>query len=75
MSVARNVVFNPTLCPGGGATELAVSVALGKKAKSMDGVEGVPVQALADALEVIPRTLIQNCGGNAMRVLTDLRVS
>ncbi|KAL7414065.1 T-complex protein 1 [Mrakia frigida] len=73
MSVARNVVFNPTLCPGGGATEMAISVALQAMAKSMEGVEGVPVKAVADALEVIPRTLVQNCGGNAMRVLTDLR--
>lgn len=24
-------------------------------------------------MEVIPRTLVQNCGGNAMRVLTELR--
>ena len=73
MSVARNVVFNPTLCPGGGATEMAISVALQQKAKAMDGSDGVPVAAVADALEVIPRTLVQNCGGNAMRVLTDLR--
>lgn len=54
---------------------MAISVALQAKAKSMEGVEGVPVKAVADALEVIPRTLVQNCGGNAMRVLTDLRVS
>ena len=73
MSVARNVVFNPTLCPGGGATEMAISVALHQKAKAMEGADGVPVAAVADALEVIPRTLVQNCGGNAMRVLTDLR--
>lgn len=74
MSVARNVVFNPTLAPGGGATEMAISVALAKKAKAMEGVAGAPYRAVADALEVIPRTLIQNCGGNAIRVLTELRV-
>ncbi|KAI5451274.1 T-complex protein 1 subunit gamma [Naganishia albida] len=73
MSVARNVVFNPTLAPGGGATEMAISVALAKKAKAMEGVAGAPYRAVADALEVIPRTLIQNCGGNAIRVLTELR--
>ena len=75
MSVARNVVFNPTLAPGGGATEMAISVALAKKGKAMEGVEGAPFRAVADALEVIPRTLVQNCGGNAIRVLTELRVS
>ena len=28
MSVARNVIFNPILAPGGGATEMAISVGL-----------------------------------------------
>ena len=74
MSVARNVVFNPTLAPGGGATEMAISVGLHAKAKSIVGVEGWPYRAVADAMEVIPRTLVQNSGGNAMRVLTELRV-
>lgn len=74
MSVARNVVFNPTLAPGGGATEMAISVGLHAKARSVTGVEGWPFRAVADAMEVIPRTLVQNSGGNAMRVLTELRV-
>ncbi|WVF66426.1 T-complex protein 1 subunit gamma [Kwoniella sp. CBS 6097] len=73
MSVARNVVFNPILAPGGGATEMAISVALGEKAKMLPGVAGAPYKAIADALEVIPRTLVQNCGGNAIRTLTELR--
>jgi T-complex protein 1 subunit gamma len=73
MSVARNVVFNPMLAPGGGATEMAISVGLHAKAKSVVGVEGWPYRAVADAMEVIPRTLVQNSGGNAMRVLTELR--
>ena len=36
-------------------------------------IEQWPYKALADSLEVIPRTLIQNCGGNAIKVLTQLR--
>lgn len=73
MSVARNVFFDPTLAPGGGATEMAISVGLHAKARSVTGVEGWPFKAVADAMEVIPRTLVQNCGANAMRVLTELR--
>ncbi|KAF7370807.1 T-complex protein 1 subunit gamma [Mycena sanguinolenta] len=56
MSVARNVVFNPMLAPGGGATEMAISVGLQAKARSIVGVEGWPYRAVADAMEVIPRT-------------------
>ncbi|GJE91536.1 T-complex protein 1 subunit beta [Phanerochaete sordida] len=73
MSVARNVFFNPILAPGGGATEMAISVGLHAKARSIQGVEGWPFRAVADAMEVIPRTLVQNSGGNAIRVLTELR--
>lgn len=73
MAVARNVMFEPLLSPGGGATEMAVSVRLAEKAKTIEGVAQWPYQAVADAFEVIPRTLVQNCGGNPIRVLTQLR--
>ncbi|KAG8787068.1 T-complex protein 1 subunit gamma [Serendipita sp. 397] len=71
--VARNVVFNPFLAPGGGATEMAISVRLQQRAKTVQGIESWPFKAVADAMEVIPRTLVQNAGGNAIRVLTELR--
>ncbi|PWN40413.1 putative CCT3-chaperonin of the TCP1 ring complex [Ceraceosorus guamensis] len=73
MSVARNVVFNPRLAPGGGATEMAISVALNELARTTEGVAAGPIRAVAEAMEVIPRTLIQNCGGNAIKILTALR--
>ena len=75
MGVARNVIFDPRLAPGGGATEMAVAVGLSKVARSIEGVEGFPFRAVGEAMEVIPRTLIQNAGGNAIRVLTQLRAS
>jgi TCP-1/cpn60 chaperonin family protein len=41
MSVARNVVFNPTLVPGGGAVEMAISVGLHAGARARgDGRRG-----------------------------------
>jgi T-complex protein 1 subunit gamma len=73
MGVARNVMFSPRLSPGGGATEMAVSVRLAQMAKSIEGVQQWPYKAVAEALEVIPRTLIQNAGKSPVRVLTDLR--
>ena len=74
MSVARNMVFHPYLAPGGGATEMAISVGLAKFAgQPMEGVEMSAVAAVADVFEVIPRTLIQNCGGNTIKTLTQLR--
>jgi T-complex protein 1 subunit gamma len=73
MSVARNVMFHPRLSPGGGATEMAVSVRLAQKAKSVEGVMQWPYKAVAEAMEVIPRTLIQNAGASPIRLLTQLR--
>ncbi|KAL9101288.1 MAG: hypothetical protein Q9163_003440 [Psora crenata] len=73
MSVARNVIFHPRLSPGGGATEMAVSVRLAQMAKGVEGVQQWPYKAVAEAMEVIPRTLIQNSGSNPVRVLTKLR--
>jgi len=47
--------------PGGGAVEMAISVGLHARARAVTGVEAGPFRAVADALEVIPHTLVQNC--------------
>lgn len=41
MSVARNIIKNPKLLPGGGATELTVSATLKQKSSSIEGIEKV----------------------------------
>merc|ERR1719500_161035 len=73
LNVARNLYQDPCLVPGGGAAEMEVAHLLGQKAKSLNGVVQWPYKAVASALEVIPRTLAQNCGANTIRVLTTLR--
>jgi len=73
MQVARNVMMECKVVPGGGACELAVANHLNNKAKSIQGEEQFPYRAVAKALEVIPRTLSQNCGANTIRTLTELR--
>ena len=73
LGVARNVFSNPKLVPGGGATEMELAVRLNEKAKEVQGLQQRPYKAVAFALEVIPRTLAQNCGGDVVRLLTELR--
>lgn len=73
MNVARNVMIDPMLVPGGGACEMEIAKLLEEKAKSVTGVTQWPFRALARSFEVIPRTLIQNCGANVIRTLTALR--
>eukprot|EP01083_Nonionella_stella_P148689 471156_1 len=57
----------------GGATEMTVTVKLNELADKIDGVMAYPYRAVADALEIIPRTLIQNCGQQPIKVLTELK--
>lgn len=73
LGVARNVFANPKLVPGGGATEMELSVRLIAASKNVTGLQLKPFKAVAHALEVIPRTLAQNCGGDVVRLLTELR--
>merc|ERR1712046_313970 len=44
-----------------------------EKAKSVEGTRQYAYKAVADALEVIPRSLAHNCGADVVRVMTDLR--
>jgi len=71
--VARNILLEPKLLPGGGATEMELACRLKENAKSVEGVKQYAYTAVANAMEVIPRTLAQNCGVDVVRVLTDLR--
>ena len=73
MQVTKNVLLDPKMLPGGGATELAVAAAITKSADEIEGIAKWPYAAMAEALECIPRTLAQNCGANVIRTLTELR--
>merc|ERR1711915_1050625 len=73
LNVARNLWMEPSLVPGGGATEMEVAHQLGLKAKTLNGVIQWPYKAVTSALEIIPRTLAQNCGANTIRTITALR--
>lgn len=73
MLVARNVFLNPRLLPGGGAVDMAISVGLRAKSTTISGVDRLVYATIADALEVIPRTLAENCGADTIRLITKLR--
>mmetsp|Transcript_99703 Transcript_99703/g.137081 ORF Transcript_99703/g.137081 Transcript_99703/m.137081 type:complete len:284 (-) Transcript_99703:130-981(-) len=60
--VVRNMIKNNNIVGGGGATELACSLAVSREADKIKGVEQYAVRAFADALEEIPLTLAENSG-------------
>lgn len=52
LQVVRNVVFDPRMLPGGGATEIAVATALARSSDEVEGISKWPYAAIGNALEV-----------------------
>jgi chaperonin GroEL (HSP60 family) len=71
--VVRNVLEDKKVVAGGGAPEAYVSRKLHKFAESLVGREQLAVQAFANALEVIPRTLAENAGLDPIDIIVALR--
>ncbi len=60
---------------GAGAVEIELAKELRKFAESLSGREQLAVQAFANAMEVIPRTLAENAGLDPIDVLTELKAA
>lgn len=60
---------------GGGAFEMSLSTLLQYHANSIPGLEQYAVTAFGKALEVIPRTLADNAGWDATRILADMQAA
>jgi len=71
--VVRNVVQDPWLVPGGGASEEEVASRLREFGKSFSGREQLAVFKFAEAMEEIPLTLAENSGLDPVDMLVDLR--
>jgi len=71
--VVRNMIKNSNVVGGGGATELACSIAVANEADKIKGVEQYAVRAFADALEEIPMCLAENSGYNPIEYVAGLR--
>ncbi|MFH1055165.1 MAG: thermosome subunit beta [Candidatus Altiarchaeota archaeon] len=59
--------------PGGGAIEVELAKELRRYAESIGGREQLAVNAFADALEIIPRTLAESAGMDAIDTLVSLK--
>ena len=69
----RSAVEDGKYVTGGGSIEMALAMKLRKYAVEVGGREQLAIQAFADALEVIPRTLAESCGLDSIDTLVDLR--
>jgi len=61
--------------PGAGATEIAVADYVRSQAATVEGRKQLAVEAFADAVDVVPRTLATNTGMDPIDALVDLRAA
>jgi thermosome len=61
--------------PGGGSSDIELSLSLRNYASSVGGREQLAIEAFAQALEVVPRTLAENAGLDTIDVLIKLRAA
>ncbi|MFC2142769.1 thermosome subunit beta [Candidatus Aenigmatarchaeota archaeon] len=60
---------------GGGAIEIELSRRLKKFAETVGGREQLAINALAEAIEIVPRTLAESTGKDPIDILVELRTS
>merc|ERR1719231_1137919 len=65
--------MDPRLVPGGGATDMAVAQKLVEQSKVQEPTIASAYRAAGHALEIISRTLLENCGADIIRNQTQLR--
>ncbi len=71
--VVSVAVEDGKMVPGGGAVEISLSLNLRSYASSVGGREQLAVEAFAEALEILPRTLAENAGLDPIDVLLELK--
>jgi len=72
ISVARDVVEDGKIVIGGGAVEIDLALGLREYAKTLSGKEQAVALKFAEALEVIPRALIENSGHDPVTKMAEL---
>jgi len=75
LSVVADVIEYNKIVPGGGAIEAEVAKVLRSYATKVGGREQLAVEAFADSVEIVPKTLAENAGLEAIDILVGLRAA
>ena len=75
IGVVAATVEDDKVVAGGGAPEIAMAKQLKDYADSISGREQLAVNAFAEALEIVPKTLAENAGLDSIDSLVDLRAA
>ncbi len=75
LSVVADVVQDNSIVAGGGATEAEIAKILRSFATNVGGREQLAIEAFADGLEIVPKTLAENAGLESIDILVGLRAA
>ena len=75
LSVVADVVKYNKIVAGGGAIEAEVAKTLRSFAMKVGGREQLAIETFADSVEVVPKTLAENAGLDAIDILVGLRAA
>jgi len=75
IDVVSAAIESGEVVPGAGAAEIAISTRVREAAAGIEGRKQLAVEAFADAVDVIPRTLAENAGVDPIDTLVDLRAA
>ena len=75
LGVVRVAMRDEQVLPGGGAPEIELARQLREFAGGVAGREQLAVEAFADAMEIIPRTLAENAGLDSIDSIVALRAA
>jgi archaeal chaperonin len=73
LSVVKVALEDGKMTPGGGAASIAVAMALREYAPSVGGREQMAIEAFADAIEIVPKTLSENAGLDPIDMMLEIR--
>ncbi|UPM42405.1 thermosome subunit alpha [Halocatena salina] len=73
LDVVTAAIEQGGVVPGAGAIEIAIADGIREEAASITGRKQLAVEAFADALDVLPRTLATNAGMDPIDALVELR--
>jgi len=69
IKVVKDVMEDGAILPAGGAPEIELSIRLDEYAKEVGGKEALAIEAFAEALKIIPKTLAENAGLDPVDVM------
>jgi len=75
LSVVSDVIENNKIVAGGGAVEAEIAKHLRDYATTVGGREQLAIEAFAESIEIIPKTLAENAGLEPIDIMVELRAA